>query len=62
MEESTFAMDAIHSLDLSVLPQTKEEWKRMGIVYSAYDFAGQLEYISLHPVMRCIQVDQQYLN
>ncbi len=46
--ESTFGVDIVSSLDLSSLPSTLDESK--GIDYVAWDFAGQLEYTSLHPV------------
>ncbi len=46
--ESTFGVDIVSSLDLSSLPNTLDESK--GIDYVAWDFAGQLEYTSLHPV------------
>ncbi len=52
VDESTFGVDFVGSLDLSSLPNTREESK--GIEYVGWVFAGQLEYTSLHPVSKMI--------
>ncbi len=50
--ESTIGVDIVGSLDLSSFPNTRDESK--GIEYVGWDFAGQLEYTSLHPVSKMI--------
>ncbi len=45
VDESTIGVDIIQSLQLS---------SSDNIVYTAWDFAGQLQYISLHPVSKNI--------
>ncbi len=52
VENSTVGIDIIESIDLSPLsPRTVFGGSGGKIDYVAWDFAGQLEYSTLHPVL-----------